>query len=81
MTKHFLGEYRCGFIYRVLRLHPTCLSKLRCTTPIAAPPYNWSGFYVGANFGGGLVQRQSEHSWQQSVWRPNRIYWRRAGGL
>ena len=22
-------------------------------TPIAAPPYNWSGFYVGANFGGG----------------------------
>ncbi len=21
--------------------------------PIAAPPYNWSGFYVGANFGGG----------------------------
>ncbi len=21
-------------------------------TPIAAPPYNWSGFYVGANFGG-----------------------------
>ena len=20
--------------------------------PIAAPPYNWSGFYVGANFGG-----------------------------
>jgi hypothetical protein len=23
------------------------------TAPIAAPPYNWSGFYVGANFGGG----------------------------
>src|SRR5438270_147080 len=23
--------------------------------PIAAPPYNWSGFYLGANFGGGLV--------------------------
>jgi opacity protein-like surface antigen len=22
-------------------------------TPIAAPPYNWSGFYVGANFGAG----------------------------
>ncbi len=22
-------------------------------TPIAPPPYNWSGFYVGANFGGG----------------------------
>jgi opacity protein-like surface antigen len=22
-------------------------------TPIAAPTYNWSGFYVGANFGGG----------------------------
>jgi opacity protein-like surface antigen len=22
-------------------------------TPIVAPPYNWSGFYVGANFGGG----------------------------
>jgi opacity protein-like surface antigen len=22
-------------------------------TPIATPPYNWSGFYVGANFGGG----------------------------
>jgi opacity protein-like surface antigen len=22
-------------------------------TPVAAPPYNWSGFYVGANFGGG----------------------------
>ncbi|MGB8045600.1 MAG: outer membrane protein [Pseudolabrys sp.] len=21
-------------------------------TPITAPPYNWSGFYVGANFGG-----------------------------
>jgi opacity protein-like surface antigen len=21
-------------------------------TPIVAPPYNWSGFYVGANFGG-----------------------------
>ena len=21
--------------------------------PIAAPPYNWSGFYAGANFGGG----------------------------
>jgi hypothetical protein len=21
--------------------------------PIAAPPYNWSGLYVGANFGGG----------------------------
>ena len=21
--------------------------------PIVAPPYNWSGFYVGANFGGG----------------------------
>ena len=21
-------------------------------TPIAAPPYNWSGFYLGANFGG-----------------------------
>ena len=21
--------------------------------PIAEPPYNWSGFYVGANFGGG----------------------------
>ncbi|MGC2053057.1 MAG: porin family protein, partial [Pseudolabrys sp.] len=21
--------------------------------PIAAPPYNWSGFYVGANFGAG----------------------------
>ena len=21
--------------------------------PIAAPPYNWSGFYIGANFGGG----------------------------
>jgi len=21
--------------------------------PIAAPPYNWSGFYVGVNFGGG----------------------------
>ena len=21
--------------------------------PIAAPSYNWSGFYVGANFGGG----------------------------
>ena len=21
-------------------------------TPIAAPPYSWSGFYVGANFGG-----------------------------
>ena len=21
--------------------------------PIATPPYNWSGFYVGANFGGG----------------------------
>ncbi|MGA9036115.1 MAG: outer membrane beta-barrel protein, partial [Pseudolabrys sp.] len=21
-------------------------------TPIAPPPYNWSGFYVGANFGG-----------------------------
>src|SRR5262245_17101872 len=20
--------------------------------PIAVPPYNWSGFYVGANFGG-----------------------------
>jgi len=22
-------------------------------TPTAPPPYNWSGFYVGANFGGG----------------------------
>jgi opacity protein-like surface antigen len=22
-------------------------------TPIVTPPYNWSGFYVGANFGGG----------------------------
>jgi hypothetical protein len=22
-------------------------------TPIAAPSYNWSGFYVGADFGGG----------------------------
>jgi hypothetical protein len=22
-------------------------------TPIAAPSYNWSGLYVGANFGGG----------------------------
>jgi hypothetical protein len=22
-------------------------------TPITASPYNWSGFYVGANFGGG----------------------------
>ena len=22
-------------------------------TPIAAPPYNWSGLYVGANFGAG----------------------------
>ena len=22
-------------------------------TQITAPPYNWSGFYVGANFGGG----------------------------
>ena len=21
--------------------------------PIAAPPYNWSGFYLGVNFGGG----------------------------
>ena len=26
-------------------------------TPIAAPPYNWSGFYVGANFGGGWSNR------------------------
>ena len=25
-------------------------------TPIAAPPYNWSGFYVGANFGGGWTK-------------------------
>jgi opacity protein-like surface antigen len=23
------------------------------TSPIAPPPYNWSGLYVGANFGGG----------------------------
>ena len=23
------------------------------TAPIAPPPYNWSGLYVGANFGGG----------------------------
>jgi hypothetical protein len=22
-------------------------------TPIVTPPYNWSGFYEGANFGGG----------------------------
>src|SRR5262249_56855188 len=22
------------------------------SAPIVAPPYNWSGFYVGANFGG-----------------------------
>ena len=29
----------------------------------------------------GMVQRQPEHSWQQSVWRPKRIHWRRAGGL
>ena len=26
-------------------------------TPIAAPPYNWSGFYVGVNFGGGWSNR------------------------
>ena len=23
------------------------------TAPIAPPPYNWSGLYVGVNFGGG----------------------------
>ena len=23
------------------------------TTPVVQPPYNWSGLYVGANFGGG----------------------------
>jgi len=23
------------------------------TVPMAPPPYNWSGLYVGANFGGG----------------------------
>ena len=27
-------------------------TKAPVYTPIAAPPYNWSGFYVGANFGG-----------------------------
>ena len=26
-------------------------------TPIAPPPYNWSGFYVGVNFGGGWSNR------------------------
>ena len=29
--------------------------------PIAAPPYNWSGFYVGPTLAG-IVQRQPEHS-------------------
>ena len=36
-----------------LRLHPICPTKAPAyKTPIVAPPYNWSGFYVGANFGG-----------------------------
>jgi outer membrane immunogenic protein len=30
--------------------------------PAAAAPYNWSGLYVGGNFGGGVDERQPEHS-------------------
>ena len=32
-------------------MHQTCRPRRR-VKPIAAPSYNWSGFYVGANFGG-----------------------------
>src|SRR3974390_2777347 len=32
--------------------HAADIPKKAPPAPISAPPYNWSGFYVGANFGG-----------------------------
>jgi opacity protein-like surface antigen len=49
------------------------------SAPIAAPPYNWSGLYVGANFGGGW-SNGSLNILGNNLYG-GLIHWRRAGGL
>jgi opacity protein-like surface antigen len=49
-------------------------------TPIAAPPYNWSGFYVGANFGAGWTNG-SLNIPDNNLWRHHRVHRRRPGWL
>jgi opacity protein-like surface antigen len=34
--------------------------------PVPLPPYNWSGFYLGANLGGAWTSVVESRDWQKS---------------
>jgi opacity protein-like surface antigen len=53
MLKFFLASIAAVVLLGTPALAADLPTKAPPYTPIAAPPYNWSGLYVGANFGGG----------------------------
>lgn len=54
MQKHFLAGIAAAFMFASSALASDLPTKAAIyKTPIAAPLYNWSGFYAGTNFGGG----------------------------
>jgi hypothetical protein len=49
--------------------------------PVPEPPYNWSGLYVGANFGGAWTNGSLNIPNNNFYGWPDRVYWRRSGWL
>jgi opacity protein-like surface antigen len=52
MKTLFLASIAALELFGASALASDLPTKAPIKTQIAAPPYNWSGFYVGANFGG-----------------------------
>jgi opacity protein-like surface antigen len=52
MKTLFLASIAALELFGASALASDLPTKAPIKTQIAAPPYNWSGFYVGTNFGG-----------------------------
>ena len=58
-------------IHRKIGLRTVLLASAAClvggTAAVAAPVYNWTGFYVGANAGGGVVSGHSDSEYYGAI--------------
>ncbi|HUL88806.1 MAG TPA: outer membrane protein [Pseudolabrys sp.] len=52
MTKLLLASTALAALAIVVSAHAADMPTKALPAPVSPPPYNWSGFYVGANFGG-----------------------------